>query len=85
VRFELAGDSVIDFTWEREWRIRCDELPFSEAEAILVVPNNQWIDALRDDHDAAQDLDVELYSMVMEMEITELWREPFRWRIAALQ
>jgi len=36
-------------------------------------------------HDAAQDLDVELYSMVMEMEIAELWREPVRWRIAALQ
>ena len=85
VRFELACDPIIDWTWEREWRIRCDELPFSEAEAIIVVPNNQWIDALRDGHDAEQDIDVELYSMVMEKEIAELWRKAFRWRVVALQ
>ena len=85
VRFELTGDHLIDFTWEREWRIRCDELPFSEAEAIFVVPNDQWVDALRDGYDAAQDLDVQLYSMVMEKEIAELWRQPFRWRVVTLQ
>ncbi|MDM8527147.1 hypothetical protein QUF58_02945 [Anaerolineales bacterium HSG24] len=28
VRFDL-GDNPVDFTWEREWRIRCDELSFS--------------------------------------------------------
>jgi len=33
VRYEPTGEQVIDFTWEREWRMRCDELPFSPAES----------------------------------------------------
>jgi hypothetical protein len=40
---------------------------------------------LRNRHDAAQDLDVELYSIVMEKEIAELWREAFRWHVVTLQ
>jgi hypothetical protein len=31
VRFEPTSEQVIDFTWEREWRIPCDELTFSAA------------------------------------------------------
>jgi len=38
VRYEPAGDQAIDFTWEREWRMHCDE----------------WASALRRSHDAAQ-------------------------------
>jgi hypothetical protein len=41
VRFDLTSEPVVDFTWEREWRIPCDQLPFSEAEAVIVVPNDQ--------------------------------------------
>jgi hypothetical protein len=64
VRFELSEEQVIDFTWEREWRIHCDELPFSQAEAVIVVPNSEWATVLRRRHDAEQDMDVELYAMV---------------------
>jgi len=85
VRFEPNGQHIIDFTWEREWRIRCDELPFSPAEAVIVVPSADWASALRRSHHAEQDMDVELYSMVIEREIAELWREPFRWHIVTLR
>jgi hypothetical protein len=46
VRFEPTGEQAIDFTWEREWRIRCQELHFSPAEAVIIVPNDEWADAL---------------------------------------
>jgi hypothetical protein len=85
VRFELTGEQVIDFTWEREWRINCDELLFSPSEAVIVVPNDEWAVALLRSHDAEQDMDVELYSMVIERELAELWREPFRWHVVTLQ
>ena len=85
VRFEPTSEQVIDFTWEREWRIPCDELTFSQAEAVIVVPNDQWVGALRRSHDAEQDIDVEMYAMVVEREIAELWREPLRWHVVALQ
>jgi len=52
VRFEPTSLQGIDFTWEREWRIPCDELTFSRAEAVIVVPNDRWAGALRRNHDA---------------------------------
>jgi hypothetical protein len=85
VRYEPTGEQVIDFTWEREWRMRCDELPFSPAEAAIIVPNEEWASALRRTHDAQQDMVVELYAAAIERQIAELWREPFRWHIAPLQ
>ena len=39
VRYEPA---VVDYTWEREWRVQTQELEFTHAEATLVVPNRAW-------------------------------------------
>jgi hypothetical protein len=85
VRFEETGEQAIDFTWEREWRIHCDGLSFSQAEAVIVVPNDEWAAALRRSNHAEQDMDVELYALVIERDIAELWRGPFRWHIVTLQ
>jgi hypothetical protein len=84
VRFEPVGDQIVDFTWEREWRVRCDALKFTPGAAIIVVPNGQWADALRRDHDVDQDTVVEMYAAAMGGDEAEMWREPFRWRIATL-
>ncbi len=86
VRFELTHEPAVDFTWEREWRVRCDELPFSEAEAVVVVPNSKWADALLRSHDQEQDMRVQQYSLVIDPELAEWWlREEFRWRVMPLQ
>ena len=29
VRFELTEEKVVDWTWEREWRVCCDDLAFT--------------------------------------------------------
>ncbi|MFH1560824.1 MAG: hypothetical protein ABID84_05385 [Chloroflexota bacterium] len=39
VRYE---PSSVDFTWEREWRIRTDELELDPSVTTLVVPNRAW-------------------------------------------
>jgi hypothetical protein len=39
----------VDFTWEREWRIKCDYLEFDEAAANIVVPDFAWAQRLTDD------------------------------------
>ena len=77
VRFELTGEQVVDFTWEREWRIRCTELAFSERDAVIVVPNQEWADALVRAHDEEQDIEIQQYSRVVDLQIAELWRESF--------
>ena len=35
-------DKGIDFTWEREWRIRAEEVPLDPTVTTLVVPNRDW-------------------------------------------
>jgi hypothetical protein len=85
VRFDLTGDPVVDWTWEREWRIQCDELPFSESEAVIVVPNEECATALLRFHDDDQDIEIQQYALMMDEQIAELWREDFRWRVAPLE
>ena len=85
VRFDLTPEQVVDFTWEREWRLRCDELPFSPSEATIIVPDERWTDALYSTHNADQDYLVEQYSLVIERDIAECLRTPFRWHVMPLQ
>jgi len=84
VRFEPVADPVVDFTWEREWRIPCGDLPFTPADAVIVVPSAHWEDALQRLHDTDQDVLVDIYAQVIDQQIAELWRDTFRWRIVAL-
>lgn len=37
--FDLARN--LDFTWQREWRVTCDSLPFEREDVIVVVPTNE--------------------------------------------
>ena len=43
-------DNGIDFTWEREWRIRTTEIPLEPKETTLIVPNRTWVDWLIKGH-----------------------------------
>lgn len=40
VRFE--PDTPVDFTWEREWRVRTDELVLEPGQTTVVVPTREW-------------------------------------------
>ena len=44
VRFEPTGDSPIDFTWEREWRLPVDELRFQFDDVEVVLPHKAFRD-----------------------------------------
>lgn len=81
VRYEPTGENPIDFTWEREWRIRCDELQILPNEAAIVVPSDDWADALVHEHEQGQDYQVEMYSLIFEKCLAEQYREYFPWRI----
>jgi hypothetical protein len=43
VRYEPADEGYqVDFTWEREWRIRVDELTLEPPATTVVVPTRAW-------------------------------------------
>jgi hypothetical protein len=39
VLFRLGYPYEVDYTWEREWRIRTDELVLTPSDVTLVVPD----------------------------------------------
>lgn len=47
VRYEPG---MIDFTWEREWRIKTNELELNPDITTVVVPNRQWEDWIKKRH-----------------------------------
>jgi hypothetical protein len=84
VRFDLSSNSVVDFTWEREWRVQCVEFAFGPQDAVIVVPDSQWADALVQAHWDEQRILVEAYSIVLDELIAEQFCEDFSWRVVTL-
>lgn len=86
VRYEPNRDEPIDFTWEREWRIKCGALTFDPSTAGIVVPDEDWAQRMVSEHETQQDFRVFQYSEMLDDEIVaELYREPFPWRISRLR
>ncbi|HLF64181.1 MAG TPA: hypothetical protein VI603_10525 [Saprospiraceae bacterium] len=51
VSYDPNLDGDLDFTWEREWRIRTDNIIIDPNEAKLVFPNIDWINRFIDEHE----------------------------------
>ena len=43
-------DKGIDFSWEREWRIKTEELILDHSDTTIIVPTRHWADWLHDKH-----------------------------------
>ena len=80
VRFEPLGEATIDWTWEREWRLPCEEFPFAEKEVEVVLPDarteEQFIRRVEDEsfHHAWQ------LTQVLG-EVAWAYHNPNQWRI----
>jgi hypothetical protein len=84
VRYEPSATPPIDFTWEREWRVQCDELQFSASQVALVVPNQEWRDFVFGIWDSQQELEAEAYSTILDHLVLQQMQEPCPWRIVPL-
>jgi hypothetical protein len=84
MRYEPNAAQPIDFTWEREWRIKCRALSFYPSDVAILVPTQDWAYSLIREHEDEQDYDVEMYSLVLGRTIAEQYREGFPWRIFVL-
>ena len=75
---------MIDFTWEREWRLPCDELTFDASEVALVVPDTGWQEFIFHIWNSQQQLEAEAYSTVLDQLVIQQLEEPCPWRIVPL-
>jgi hypothetical protein len=83
--FELRSKyGISDFTWEREWRIQCNELPFDHTTATIVVRDATWAARLVKEHDDDQEYTVRMYTEVIG-DLAQFYRESFKWKVVTLQ
>lgn len=85
VRYEPNSEPPIDFTWEREWRIRAELLDLEPQNCLVVVPDDSWVDALIQRHENQQDWEVYRYSIILGDDLAEMYRESFRWGIVTIE
>jgi hypothetical protein len=78
VRYEPERD--IDHTWEREWRVRTDELVLDPAEATLVVPTRAWEEKFLNDHAGNLRVAVLMFDTDMAYGI-----DKFKWHFVVLE
>jgi len=84
VRYEPDSVPPIDFTWEREWRLQCEELPFTPAEVALVVPDPEWQQFVVNVWNSQQQVELESYSAVLDHLVLQQLEEPIPWRTVCL-
>ena len=74
----------VDFSWEREWRIRTDILNFDAQVATIVVLNEFWMKRLIIEHEFEQSYRILQYEQIFDSEIAQMYYEPFEWKIVPL-
>ncbi len=91
VKYEPLTPNPIDWTWEREWRLKCEFLDFTSNEVELIVPMSNYAERLyaenKVQHEAEQDSLINQYSLFMDKNIAIQYRESFSfpWRIVVLE
>lgn len=82
VRLEL--DQGIDWTWEREWRIRAEELQIDPECARVVVPTAEIAEWLQHEHESEQDFNQQMMAQVFDEIMAMQMREEFAWEVGSL-
>jgi hypothetical protein len=78
-RYEPQTEPPTDFTWERERRIRIDELPLPPGEARIIVPHASWTQVLEHEHDVSEQHRIHMEAMYYGQEHLMQSPAPFQY------
>lgn len=81
MRYDPNG---VDFTWEREWRLKIGHYNICPTNTRIIVPNNEWAQRLIEEHGAEQKWQTLQYSQIMDELLAIQYEESFSWVIHAL-
>lgn len=81
VRFEPPA---IDFTWEREWRLKLDEFCVHPGNTQVLVPDASWSARLIGEHNEGQAWQTLQYSQIMDSLLAVQYEDPFPWFVVEL-
>lgn len=65
----------VDFTWEREWRLKEDYFLLDPGSYEIVVPNKDWEDRLNSDYYENQKQQTMAYSLIMDELLAIMYEE----------
>ncbi len=74
----------IDFTWEREWRLKTRAFSFNPSIIKIIVPDNRWYQRLINEHDEDQMWQTLQLSQVLDESIAIQYEERFPWLVIEL-
>ncbi|SDG33107.1 hypothetical protein [Idiomarina zobellii] len=84
VRYQPSDSHPVDFTWEREWRLRATGLELNPSSCVVVIPDIGYAERLYSEYESEQDINMMQYSQVIGEELSRHYRNEFPWRIAVL-
>lgn len=85
MRYEPLGLSPIDFTWEREWRVRAETLYLPPEEVVILLPSEAWAQELLAEHEFNEGYRVQLEKVAYGEWMSLQPQEPFRYRYSIVR
>ncbi|MDD3765166.1 MAG: hypothetical protein PHP86_17865 [Nevskiales bacterium] len=73
----------VDFSWEREWRIKTDEL-LLPPEARILVPHQAWAEALQEQHSESEEYRIQMEALAYGEEWLMQDPEPFHYAYSVI-
>ena len=74
----------IDFTWEREWRLKTDDYLFEPNNTQIIVPDSTWTDRLIEEHNIEENWRVLQYGLIIDELLALLSERTYPWVIVEL-
>ncbi len=84
VRYEPDAVEAIDFSWEREWRIRTEHLPLAPQSCWVLVPSEEWRRWLKERFSVSQERALQYAELVGVPEAAALYQEESPWQVILL-
>ena len=75
----------IDFSWEREWRIKTDKLPLDPADITVIVPYRHIVEHIKQEHSDTIAGNVESMRLIANGFFFFFFVIPLEWHFIALE
>jgi hypothetical protein len=76
---------IVDFSWEREWRIRTDELQLDPANVTIIVPNRNFVEKIKQKDSDKKAKDVQRTGVMTGGKFAHIHVKPLEWHFIALE
>jgi hypothetical protein len=85
VRYDPDAAARVDFSWEREWRIKIDALEFEPADVQVIVPSRAVARWLHHEHARNENYNEQMHAIIFDQMTAWQLRKDFPWKLRMLE